>query len=353
MRRRHAFAFLYAGAVLTLLVALVGPAVAAPALQTRQLYQAIQVWRVAAARPLRSLTFLAGTSQYDSQGRQIQVRNETRGIEPAPRTALSLIGPLARSSPSNHDTETLSLSQPLWLRGRYFLDVGANGKFEVATDKPFPMKKLQIGRMVGGSFVGLGSATTDSLGVFDFKFVRGELAPATNDQFTHPPSRLHLCRMLAPEESFISTMWRRQRRYIRLNGWDRSFGFVRACLILNTFRRLRPTNLKSYGELIAIPVFKTSTKTKVASRSRLRALAPSNCAVMAGDHFDNGCSQQENYRQSSAGCNHRKSYCQNYSQSRDQNHSRWGKGNNETDDHAFYNLPNGNDHDLCSYCPDL
>lgn len=38
-------------------------------------------------------------------------------------------------------------------------------------DVPFTNKALQVGRVVGGSFISLGSATTDSVGIFDFRFV--------------------------------------------------------------------------------------------------------------------------------------------------------------------------------------
>lgn len=60
---------------------------------------------------------------------------------------------------------------PLWIRGRYFLDLVENKKHDPAADKPYAARPLQIGRMAGGKFVAAASANTDAQGVFDFRFV--------------------------------------------------------------------------------------------------------------------------------------------------------------------------------------
>lgn len=63
--------------------------------------------------------------------------------------------------------------QPLWLRGRHFIDILNNGRYDSGTDDPIINTDLEIGRMVGGSFIALGAATTDSNGIFDFRFNGG------------------------------------------------------------------------------------------------------------------------------------------------------------------------------------
>lgn len=47
-----------------------------------------------------------------------------------------------------------------------------NNLFDLASDDPFVNVALEVGRFIGPDFVSLGSATTDYLGVFDFRFVR-------------------------------------------------------------------------------------------------------------------------------------------------------------------------------------
>lgn len=45
--------------------------------------------------------------------------------------------------------------------------------FDSGTDTPIASRNIEIGRFVGGSFVSLGSGTTDSVGVFNIYFNAG------------------------------------------------------------------------------------------------------------------------------------------------------------------------------------